>query len=306
MPQVGANAAGSGAAALERLRGSGEADDCTPSSDGEEEELPLIMGKDDPRRMELTMEEWEWAINIKGSVETNPDLDNLSDFMYAQLALICKDNTEAALKRIVALQDFRREYGIKETQEEACRAVNRYIELFPNSYLAFGFSKDDGAYMTAYDFSKFDTSAIDSPKRVNELFVGGYYIHHVMCPDLATVRKGSVFLMECGGVKWNHKPDIKLAVLLYQQLVSVYPCQNKLKHYHTGVIFKVLSSLLKRALPEDQKHRFESGLVLDQPLDVMCLVPTPEAAEKRTLHNMQEALKRRYENEKYFSLDFDF
>ena len=53
------------------------------------------------------------------------------------------------------------------------------------------------------------------------------------------------------------------------------------------------------------RDRFKTGMRYEGRLDSVFLVPTPEAATQRLLKVMQDNLKRRYENEKMFSLDDD-
>ena len=110
----------------------------------QEGSLPCLMGAKDPRRMMLTQEEHQCALRIKAAIEAKPEVDNLSDFMYAQFALICQDNIEEAVTHVMALQATRQEYDIEDSYEHGCRSVEAYAQLLPEYLLSFGFSHSDG------------------------------------------------------------------------------------------------------------------------------------------------------------------
>ena len=56
----------------------------------DEDEQPEV----DVSRITLTEEETRWAKAIKTAIEEDPEVDNLNDFLYAQIALIDKDDIE--------------------------------------------------------------------------------------------------------------------------------------------------------------------------------------------------------------------
>ena len=66
--------------------------------------LNAMLGQDDPLRMKLTHPELEAAKRIRTTIQGLRDFDNLNDFMYAQLAIICLDDVEDAVERAYALQ----------------------------------------------------------------------------------------------------------------------------------------------------------------------------------------------------------
>lgn len=68
--------------------------------------------EEDNRTM-LSEQEISWALNIKRVIESHPELDSLSDYAYAQLALIVKDNIQEAVERTQHMQCFREEYDIE-------------------------------------------------------------------------------------------------------------------------------------------------------------------------------------------------
>lgn len=272
--------------------------------------IPLVtlMSQDDPRRMLLTQEERQWAVNIRSTIEMMPDIDNPSDYWYAQLALVCKGDVNGAVRRLIGLQDFRREYKIMDDFDcidAATKAIDRgVLKAVPGMYLAYLFSPDDGTYCISIDLTKFDTSSLrKSDRKLGTFMAGLYFMHHAFTADLETVRRGTVGLLECEGICWSHKPDMKIMSMVGAQLISHYPIQTIMKHFHTGVIFNSLAGILKRTLPKEDAARFQVGCQLDARLDSICLVPTLEAAAERLLEHLAEGLRRRHQNEKDFSLD---
>ena len=148
-------------------------------------------------------------------------------------------------------------------------------------------------------------SVLSSDARVKDWLGGAYYLHHTMSPDMDSIRKGMIALIECEGMDWSKKPDFKLQAKMFSELLTVYPFTGVAKHYHTGMIFNLLATLFKKFLPSDLKNRFQLGMQCDSRLDAIYLVPTPEIARARMLVRLQETLERRYENEKHFTLSDD-
>lgn len=289
----------------------GDEEDASSSSSGssegdfpelEEEPLPAIMGPDDPKRMALTREEKQWALDIKDLVEMMPDLDNLSDFMYAQLALICEDNAEDAVRRAYGLQAFREEYNILDTYEDGCRYIRAMIDLFPEEFLSFSFSHQDGTYVLVHDASKLKTTNLTTPKKVEAFFAAAYYFHQAMIPDMESARKGTIVLVECSQYTFTQKQNFNIQKQLFSQLLSIYPFKGSLQCYHTGLVFNLLASMFRSVLPTKLKDKIKTGLILDQSLDAYYLVPSVEAAAQRVIQRMEETLKKRHENLNTFVL----
>lgn len=275
-------------------------DSSSSSSEGdfpqlEEEPLPAIMGPHDPKRMALTREEKQWALDIKDIVKMMPDLDNLSDFMYAQLALICEDDTEDAIRRAYGLQAFREEYNILDTYEDGCRCIRALVGLFPEELLSFGFSHQGGTYVLVHDASKLKTTALDTPKKVETFFAASYYLHQAMIPDMASARKGIIVLVECSQFSFVQKQNSNIQQL-FSQLLSIYPFTGSLRCYHTGLMFNLLASMLRSVLPPKLKDKIKTGLMLDQSLDTYYMVPSVEAVGQRVIQRMSETLKKRHDN----------
>lgn len=140
-----------------------------------EDFLPDKMGPNSRYRMKLTSQEHEQALEIKQAIEATPELDNLSDFMYAQLAIV-SENVNDAMRRTSGLQCFREKHRILQTYEFGCRALQRHVESCPLAFLSSGFNPDEGTYMLVQDAAKFDTSAITTDELRREFFAGQYYL----------------------------------------------------------------------------------------------------------------------------------
>jgi len=150
-------------------------------------------------RMHLTKEERLWAIDIKDVIEAEAELDNLSDFMYAQLALIERDNVEAALERAFTMQAFREEYKITDTFQDGRLFLKNLVDLFPGVYMSLSYNQRDGNYVMAIDLAKFDMQGIATPEGVATWLGGGYYFFHCCCPDFESIRRGWCALFETEG-----------------------------------------------------------------------------------------------------------
>jgi hypothetical protein len=275
-------------------------DDSGDAEDAEEEPIPSITGPDDPQRMRLTREETQWALDIKYVIENLPEVDNLSDFWYAQLAIICKHNVEDAIQKAMGLQSFRQEYGILESLKDGIRHISDVCRLLPQFVLAVSFIHQDGGYVGVVDWNKANFHKLSSKQDVQSFFAGMYYLQHSMLPDLASIRNGFQMLAECQDVQWAKKKDFKLVIKLAFEMLNFYPCKVVIKNYHSGLVMNMLLSLLRRALPEGID--VHAGFCWDCRLDSLYLVPTVEAATERMLRQLNECLARRFENAKEFSL----
>jgi hypothetical protein len=267
-----------------------------------DESLPPILGKDDPRRMKLTRAEYQWALEVKNQLQSIPELDHLSDFMYAQLAVFTRGDLQEAEHRARGLQEFVQEFKILNTYEEGCRLLRFMVQMFPRQFLSFTFSDLEGTYVLAQDIAHFDTTVLKTLTQTNKWFVAAYYLHATMTPDLATIRKGHVVLLECQGVDWTAKQNFKLIQRMFIHLLRYYPIKGEMRHYHTGIIVNMLTSMVKGFLCKETRELIKMGLTLDSRLDQLFLVPNVAAANARMMVRLQETLKRRYENEKSFSL----
>lgn len=264
--------------------------------------LPATMGMDDPRRMILTRQETTWALNIKHAIEGTPELDNLTDFWYAQFAIICEDNIEEVVKRALGLQAYRQEYKILDTYNDANRRLRAYTSIFPTTYLSFSFSPLVGTYIIVQDGTKLDTTLISSPAQEEDFFAGGFYLHALLGSDFESLRKGEFWIVETEGFYWTQKQNFKLMRRGFSELLTVYPFQATLKLFNAGIVFNTVFSCCRAILPKNIRDRIEGGLTCDARLDSCFLVPSLEAARQRLLSRIEITLTRRYDNEATFTL----
>jgi hypothetical protein len=153
----------------------------------------------DPRRMELSPRERDWALHIKQAIANTADLDPVSDFMCAQLALIDGINTDRAVQRVHHLQCVKEEYGILDTLQDATRRFEANLELFPRIHLCFTYLHETGEHILIYDNAKFDSRFFHSEANIRSWMCGVYYIGHLLCSDFTAIRCGATFVLENEG-----------------------------------------------------------------------------------------------------------
>jgi hypothetical protein len=153
----------------------------------------------DPRRMELSPRERDWALHIKQAIANTADLDPVSDFMCAQLALIDGINTDRAVHRVHHLQCVKEEYGILDTVQDATRCFEANMDLFPRIHLCFTYLQEYCEYIMIYDNAEFDSHLLNSEERIRNWMSGVYYTAHLFCPDFTAVRCGPTLVFENEG-----------------------------------------------------------------------------------------------------------
>jgi hypothetical protein len=154
---------------------------------------------DSPDRMMISDHERSQAINIKAAIATNPEVDPVSDFMCAQLALIEGDNLEGAMARVYQLQCFREEYRILDTAEDGRKCFDDVVNLFPKVHLCLTYFDHDASYVMVYDNTQFDASQLRSEENLRSWLGCMYYSSTLVCPDLESVRRGAIIIVECEG-----------------------------------------------------------------------------------------------------------
>lgn len=266
----------------------------------QENDLARVLGRDDPNRMKLTATENRQALDIKELVESLPDLDNLNDFVYAQLALVCKNDLEDVVRRCYGLQEFKKEYRVLDTYEEGCRCFAEVFRLFPEQNLSFSFSVRDGTYVFLHDNTKFEPKAFTTAQMADDWLKAMYYWHTNFCPDLESTRKGIIVLAECEGMTMR-RDVLKHISALFSQLLSYYPVNGQVRHLNTGAMWNVACSLLRPLLPLHLRDNFQVGFKFED-CGRAFLMPSVEEANRRLLGKMQGILRRRYDNEKSFTL----
>ncbi|CAB9526523.1 expressed unknown protein [Seminavis robusta] len=266
--------------------------------------LRRILGPTDPRRMELSKEERDWALDIKDAVQETAELNALTDFQYAQMAIIHQDDIGAALEAAEVLQETRKDYDILETVPDAQKRIETLLQLSPGMNVSFSFSHDDGCYVCVFDYAKLDVQKLNIADNARNSVAGGYYQLQSFSPDLDSVRKGSIWLVECDGYHWiPQRGDLKFSREYWTVLGGVYPFRlQAYKCFHTPVLFNVIKSMIRPWVPKDIYGIIQLGCRSPGRLDSFYMIPTGEAANQRYLKRILEALQRRYENERNFRL----
>lgn len=282
-----------------------------PGNDEEDPEVHaavvnnVILAPYSKGRMYLLSDERSWANQIKERVENMPELDNLSDYWYAQLTLVELGDTHAALERVVALQQVRQEYKIVDSLVEAKRALREGLRLglFPD-LLAFDFNLVRGGLFLAWDMAKQENkAAFKSNPRAEDIVVKQlYFIYQALTCDMEAIRRGHTMMIECEGYSLTSGVDMSM-IRMFLNVVEHYPINVQAhQHYNNGVLANAILSMGRKLLPSDLQEKVHFGLRSPERLDRIFLNPTPEAAMARMLAKIDAALERRYRNESIFAL----
>jgi hypothetical protein len=252
----------------------------------------------------LSEDETEWALHVKGSICGDYNMDNMSDYWYAQLALAAKGGTKAAFAKAKHWQDFRDEYKLNGTYEEGVYCIRRLLKLFPEVFLWLGFNDAHGCYSLAYDMAEIDlTSLTQRPGGFDAFLTGIYYIFQAMNMDLEAVRKGNILMVDCGGFDWSLNLNPKADQRIWAEVMIMYPQFYKfIKYLNSGSHIASMHALKKRSLSMAIRESIELGCRYEGRLRDFYCIPTVEAAKERLQCALEASLKRRYDNEKSFKL----
>lgn len=277
-----------------------EQDEEAAAEEGAQEEQELFPR--DPSRMELTEEETEWAKAIKTAVEASNEIDNLSDFMYAQYALIDQDNVQQALRRIQHFQIFRQEYRLLDTADEGTQILHRLVGLLTNIMLSVSFNQEEGNFVLVMDIAAFREKNLKTDADYRYLLGFVYYIGHVLSPDFTAIRQGTFYVIECDGYDWKNL-TMSTRRRLWTESLAVYPYRiQQIKYFHTGIYANMAAALMKRFLPVEVYSNIAVGCQFAGRLDTFYAVPTRELANERFLRRTETCLIARYENIRDFRL----
>lgn len=279
----------------------------------------------DPLRMEFqTPEERDLARKIRTALQSTPEIDNLSDFYCAQLAIATTANAadqgvvdesdeheetgiiRGAVHTAQHLQDLKEQYDIRDTQEDAHKSIRDFLNLMgPRAFLSFGFYRNGGSYCVIYDISQVKQERLKSRSDVADIVIRGmFYMCHALACDLEAVRRGGVLICECEGFDWKEHLDFAMVRKIYTEVSNAYPVTfQRFKYFHAGVFINMLNSLKRRILPKRMVDKIDRACQFDGNLSDMYLVPTPEAACEKVCRNFCKALTTRYNNQRSFRLD---
>ncbi|CAB9518276.1 expressed unknown protein [Seminavis robusta] len=261
------------------------------------------LGIDDPRRMDLSPQEKRHAMAIKQAIEGTAEIDNLSDFFYCQFALIEGSNVEGALERAKHLQAFREEYKIMETKDHGYQVLEAFIQLSPQHFLSYEFQ--DNSYTMILNLKGLQPKTyLSTPKTFGTWITGFYYMHHCFCPDFETIRQGVSFYAECHGYDSSLHVNLKFAMRVCAECMTVYPFRlRKAHHFHTSIMCNLMVAAIKRVMPASLgTNKIKVGCQAPMYLDEIYLSPSVEASNQKTLQRWKAALAKRYRNEHTFSL----
>ena len=106
--------------------------------------------------MWITAVERAWALEVKHAVESNKELEPLSDMWYAHHAIIAQGNLDEALRRIQIMQTFRQEYKINHSVEQAHHYLSELIEQQPGFLLNLDVDLEQQISVNAFDVGCFN------------------------------------------------------------------------------------------------------------------------------------------------------
>lgn len=255
-------------------------------------------------RMALTLEEHQWAKAIRSAVREDAELDDLTDYEYALIALVDKDDVAAAVERVYQLQGFRQQYKATGTLQCARQNLEFLVnELCPGFLLNLDYFERERSPVVMFDASKIDIRELATHERRQGYLRAMYYLNDAFTADLESARRGTICLTECEGYDWRKNASLSLFHQYWIEVQSVYPMTfSKLKLFRSGLFINSLLSLTKRFIPLRTYTNFSLGCNFPRRLDEMCLQPSREEASKRVLAAIHRALKRRHHNQATFSL----
>lgn len=281
-------------------------EDDTGAEEGGLNALPdYLSGPQDPSKMQLSREERQWALELKRAIQDEADLDELTDYMYAQFAIVDRGDLPKSMDRARNLQGFRENRDVRDTLKEAQTTLQRFTALLPAHLLHFFFNEHTDTWCFIVDFVKVDMGALSTPEARRTFLVGIYYLYHAVNHQFDAIRRCLFQILECGGFKWRgpRMIDLNLFKEGMEDVVGIYPVTFYKKRFcNAGTILTMFWTMIRRVTPADLRDKFEIIDNTDIRLDEVCLVPTVEAATARILRDLNEALRRRYENEATFRL----
>ncbi|CAB9512890.1 expressed unknown protein [Seminavis robusta] len=254
--------------------------------------------------MSITEAERAWALTIKEAVEANDEIDNLSDFWYAQLAIVDHDNVDAAQQHSAHMQAFRQEYDIRDNLEDAKSTVWEFLTLFDRPWvLAFSYSVESQSYIWVVDIAQIDKKDLVTNKQWRIYLAGLYYLRQALNPNLRAISTGISIIHECEGFDFGKMGGLEHVARMARELIGEYPARHySLRFFHTGYFVNVMMSTIKRFLPKNMTERMEYGCSCDGRLDQIWLVPDAKTVLQRNYIRIMQTLQLRYENEARFSL----
>lgn len=270
----------------------------------------------DDSRMRITEEEREWAKQIKAAVDRCPELDPVSDFMYAQEAIVAmradptEANLEVILERMSQFQEYRKQHSFPDRSYCAfSRKVLHQVfnDIVPGHYLSFAYYADESSYVLAADMSTFSRQVLNNHENQGAYLAVNWLLMEAQQPDFEAIRNGVTVMADCEGYDWKNKDMVNMGVMrLLSEIDSLYPVHvKKMKFFHTGMFANLCFAMTKKLMPPHMIKRVDVGCQWKGRLKEMFLLPNLETANRKNLSRIDEALRRRAVNEASFTLDSD-
>jgi hypothetical protein len=267
----------------------------------------------------LTPKERGWTMELEQAIASAPDrhdFERMSDFEVAAHAIVAKDDTALAMKRIRRLKLFKDNNSIishEMTVFQAMQSIHKFFHAYPEFVQAVGVDTYNRQCIC------FKLSVLTSPPPFNhtetERFTALFYIFHALQPDLDAVRKGTVWLGDLEDVtrqtlmsNYMIQPNALyfggkgLTVESYPIKVKDFPCINAPTKYTQPALYMLCwpffsKKLTKKYIPCTQqqiKEHFPKNLL---PRSLGGTMSTQQVLEV-----LEEKLQKRYDTEQAFRL----
>jgi hypothetical protein len=269
--------------------------------------------------MTLTDQEIDWAMDLKAAmVKADAKFaETITDFEYAQHAIVAKEKISKGLRRIRRLQEFKQKYGILKLNE-ATMTADQFREIFkrleakaPGLFTSFGREEREGEaqgrHVAAMDYTTFLPVNFVTEIDDEDLFVAFYFYLEATQPDILAVRQGVAFILQCKGIGWkNFSRDMEQkASSLYN---DAYPVRiTEMSVLNANRLMKIFYALCKPFLGKRVKEVFQMNAVVADVLKRYSkeLLPTTLGGMQTQMDMMDkvvDSLQTRLENKTTFKL----
>ncbi|CAB9505474.1 expressed unknown protein [Seminavis robusta] len=137
-----------------------------------------------------------------------------------------------------------------------------------------------------------------------------YYLSQLLCPDLKAVQAGTTSLLECEGYSFQVSMVFDRHVIrsVASGAWNVYPIKHRaVRFFNTSILFNAMISTIKPALREEFRSKIRVGCKFPcGRLDRIYNIPSEEVAVARLCQKLEELIRRRFDNERNFSLEDAF
>ena len=260
--------------------------------------------------------ECQWALQIKDAFQNSSHFGDdiqVSDFFFAQHALVSHGDVTEVLDRIESLHRFYQEYEIDHSPEQALYYVRGFMQQQQGYILHLDVSPVTQQAWLVTDSAAFQVQqALASDEHWKICVCGIYYVHYCQWTTLTSIRQGMLSEIECDGVGW-HNFNAEFVTRLFGELFSYIPIKYQMmRAYNTTVVANLLFSVARPFMSDSQKSSVKLGcqVVSNNPdncggtrrLSEFYLQPNTEAATQRIIQRIEELLRVRKHNEETFRI----